>query len=114
MVQRFAEELLSTLLPRLPQSLAPQTLQFLADVLVNAVLETAQQHLPDIVNAVDIRKVVVREVSEMDPKEIETLFYGFAGQYFKQLINYGFGFGIAFGLIIDLILGTGLHLIAGK
>jgi len=114
MVQRFAEELLSTLLPRLPQSLAPQTLQFLADVLVNAVLETAQQHLPNIVNAVDIRKVVVREVSEMDPKEIETLFYGFAGQYFKQLINYGFGFGIAFGLIIDLILGTGLHLIAGK
>jgi uncharacterized membrane protein YheB (UPF0754 family) len=82
--------------------------------LVSAVLETGQQHLPAIVNAVDIREVVVREVSEMNPKEIESLFYSFASQYFRQLINYGFGFGIAFGLVIDLAIGTGLHFIAGK
>lgn len=113
-VQRFAEELLSALLPRLPHSIAPETLQFLADALISAVLETAQQHLPAIVNAVDIRKVVVREVSEMNPKEIESLFYSFATQYFRQLINYGFGFGIAFGLVIDLALGMGLRLLTGK
>jgi uncharacterized membrane protein YheB (UPF0754 family) len=113
-VQHFAEDLLSTLLPKLPHSLAPETMQFLANVLVSAVLETGQQHLPAIVNAVDIREVVVREVSEMNPKEIESLFYSFASQYFRQLINYGFGFGIAFGLVIDLAIGTGLRFIAGK
>ncbi|WP_448520245.1 DUF445 family protein [Rhodoflexus sp.] len=107
-VQQFVENLLSALLPKLPQSLAPETLQSLADALINAVLNTAEQHLPAIVNAVDIRKVVVREVSEMNPQEIENLFYSFAAQYFRQLINYGFGFGVAFGLVIDLMLGLGL------
>ncbi len=113
-VQQFVEELLSALLPKLPQSLAPETLQALADALVSAILETAQQHLPALVNAVDIRKVVIREVSEMNPKEIESLFYSFAEQYFGKLINYGFGFGVVFGLVIDLALGMGLRLVAGK
>lgn len=106
----FIEELLHTVLPRVTGCLAPQTIRALAHALINALLDTAEQYLPDLVGAVDIRKVVVREISEMDPQEIERLFYGFAAQYFRQLINYGFGFGIVFGLAIDLLLGAGFGL----
>ncbi|MCS7017543.1 MAG: DUF445 family protein [Cytophagales bacterium] len=107
-VHQLVESLLSTLLPKLPHSLVPETLQSLANALIDAVLHTAEQHLPAIVNAVDIGKVVVREISEMHPKEIEDLFYSFAARYFRQLINYGFGFGIMFGLAIDSMLSLGM------
>jgi hypothetical protein len=46
----------------------------------------------------------------MHPKEVEALFYSFAAIYFRELINYGFGFGVLFGLAVDGIL-QGINLL---
>lgn len=107
-LRHLVEQLLKITLPQLPKSLAPETLQALAGILAAAFVDTARVHLPAVVESIDIRKVVVRQIAEMNPQEIEELFYSFAANYFRQLINYGFGFGIAFGLVIDVALSIGL------
>ncbi len=107
-------QLLSANLVALPDTIAPETRQFLAAALVNAALGALENHLDPLIAALNLRKIVITEVTEMNPKEIEDLFYSFAGQYFSELINYGFGFGIVFGLVIDLALMYGLGWLVGK
>jgi uncharacterized membrane protein YheB (UPF0754 family) len=100
--------------PALPERLAPATRQFLAETLATATLASVEQHLDPLIGAVDLRKIVVTEITEMNPAEIEALFNSFAARYFTQLINYGFGFGVAFGLVIDFGLAWGLAWLTGK
>jgi uncharacterized membrane protein YheB (UPF0754 family) len=100
--------------PALPERLAPATSQFVAETLAMATLASVEQHLDPLIGAVDLRKIVVTEITAMNPAEIEELFNSFAARYFTQLINYGFGFGVAFGLVIDFGLAWGLAWLTGK
>jgi hypothetical protein len=113
LAQQLAQ-LVEAALPALPGDLAPETRQFLAGQLVGAALAALEHHLDPLIASVSLRKIVVGEVSDMNPKEIEDLFYSFADRYFTELINYGFGFGVVFGLVVDLGLVYGLGWILGK
>ncbi len=91
-------------LANLVGNIAPDTKDFLINQLTEAALKALENNLDALLNGIDLKKIVESEVTNMQPKEIESLFYSFADKYFTQLINYGFGFGIIFGLLVDFIL----------
>ncbi len=91
-------------LQHLNEKLALPTKDFLLEKLANAAFITLEQNIPSLLGAVDLKRVVVSEIEAMPPQEVEKLFNSFASQYFGELIRYGFGFGVVFGLGIDGLL----------
>ena len=69
----------------------------LRDKFIKATFDSLEINLNLLVESVDIQKVIQREINEMHPKEIEEMFYSFAGDYFKKLKLYG-AFGAVFGV----------------
>ncbi len=96
------------LLPTL-KNIPDESKDFVVELLLNAGLEALQEELPHILASIPIKNIVIKEVSQMQPKEIEALFNSFAKKYFDRLVQYGFGFGIAFGLTLDTLLEFGLN-----
>lgn len=95
------------LLPTL-QNIPNESKDFVVELLLNAALQALQEELPHILASIPIKDIVIAEVSQMPPQEIEALFNSFAKKYFDRLVQYGFGFGIAFGLTLDTLLEFGL------
>ena len=95
------------LLPTL-KNIPNESKDFVVELLLHAGLEALQEELPHILASIPIKDIVVKEISQMPPKEIEALFNSFAKKYFDRLVQYGFGFGIAFGLTLDTLLEFGL------
>ncbi len=91
-------------LPEALRQIETPTKDFVVEKLTNAILNALELHLSSILGSLDLRKIVVEEIEQMSAGEIEDLFNSFAKKYFTELINYGFGFGIAFGLASDIIL----------
>lgn len=96
-IQDIADEIL----PKTLKLIHPETKEYFTFQILEAVFEALDENLPQLLLSIDLHRVVVQEIESMHPKEVEELFNSFAGLYFKQLINYGFGFGIVFGLAID-------------
>jgi uncharacterized membrane protein YheB (UPF0754 family) len=72
------------------QALTPETkAAFCGDYLIPAALDAGEARLQEILTALDIQRVVEEKVNAMDPRQIESLFYGFAGDYFRKIILYG-------------------------
>ncbi|AEF84989.1 hypothetical protein TREPR_0747 [Treponema primitia ZAS-2] len=73
------------------------------EYLITAVLDAGEKLFGDIIGAIDIQKVVEREVNEMHPRSIERMFYRFAGKYFTKIIFYGwigvFGGLLSYGIV---------------
>jgi uncharacterized membrane protein YheB (UPF0754 family) len=61
----------------------------ICDCIADAIFESADRQIPDLVNAISVDTVVEREINAMSAQEIEELFYSFAGEYFKKIILYG-------------------------
>lgn len=101
-LQKQTEALVADNLSPMADNLANPVKTFLVYLTVDASMATLEKNLADLIQAIDLKKIVQEEVAKMNPKELEDLFYGFAGLYFTHLINYGFGFGVAFGLAVDL------------
>ncbi|MDR2489855.1 MAG: DUF445 family protein, partial [Spirochaetaceae bacterium] len=74
----------------------------LCGMLLDSIFEAFREHGQSIINAVDIKAVVEKEINKMSPKEIENLFYQFAGRYFTKIIFYGW-IGAAGGLMSLLL-----------
>ncbi|GMO45518.1 MAG: hypothetical protein Ta2B_26570 [Termitinemataceae bacterium] len=68
------------------------------EYLFKAILSSCEYNFNDIIHAIDIQNVVEREINNMHPKQVEKMFYKFAGTYFNKLIAYGW-IGSAGGLI---------------
>ncbi|PKQ67859.1 DUF445 family protein [Raineya orbicola] len=104
-VRIFLQERISAitheLLPKILPNISPSTKEYLAFQILEAVFEALDDNLPQILLSIDLHRVVVEEIEAMHPKEVEALFYSFASIYFRELINYGFGFGVVFGLAMD-------------
>ncbi|WP_338767099.1 DUF445 family protein [Bernardetia sp. ABR2-2B] len=98
------------LLPTL-KNIPNESKDFAVELLLNAGLEALQEELPHILASIPIKEIVVKEISQMPPQEIEALFNSFAKKYFDRLVQYGFGFGIVFGLTLDTLLEFGLDYI---
>jgi len=88
-------------LENLPENVSAETKEFLTKHVIEGIVEALENNLSPLINSIDLKKIVIDEITGMNPEEIEKLFYSFAGEYFTKLINYGFGFGIAFGLATE-------------
>ncbi|EAY26136.1 DUF445 family protein [Microscilla marina] len=88
-------------LTKITQSIATPTKEYLVKTLTKSIFTSLENNISELINSIDFKKIVVTEIENMHPQQLEKLFYGFAGKYFKYLIGYGFGFGIIFGLAID-------------
>jgi len=86
----------------LPKNISSNTKEHILKVSLEALSSSISKNIHQLINALEFKKIVVREIRDMNPIELEKLFYGFAGKYFKYLIGYGFGFGVLFGLLIDI------------
>jgi uncharacterized membrane protein YheB (UPF0754 family) len=64
----------------------------------SAILESGRDNLEEILQIIDLKKLIEMEVDEMSAVEIHELFKGFAGRYFRKLEAYG-GIGAVFGLL---------------
>jgi hypothetical protein len=96
---------MKTFFQRLNKTLAPETKRALCnEYLIPATLDAAENHFSDLINSIDVQKVVEREVNAMHPKSIEKLFYKFAGKYFAKIIMYGW-IGV-FGGLLSYIIGS--------
>ncbi|MFW6287493.1 MAG: DUF445 domain-containing protein, partial [bacterium] len=75
---------------------------YLIDLLVESLLDTMENGLPELIREINIKEITVEEIENMDSREIETLFYSFAGNYFGKLEHYGW-LGSIIGLLAELI-----------
>jgi uncharacterized membrane protein YheB (UPF0754 family) len=66
--------------------------------LLPAILNACENQFPNLVDSLSLYSVVEREINGMPPQEIEGVFYGFAGPYFKKIILYGW-IGLFAGLL---------------
>jgi uncharacterized membrane protein YheB (UPF0754 family) len=109
-LQESLTSIYDSLLEKLISNLPLETKAFLVKNLTHYAMNSLEVHLPALLQSINLRGIVVEEIKSMNPKEIEKLFQSFAGRYFRELINYGFSFGIVFGLLLDGILQAGLSL----
>ena len=100
-INQNLETLSFELMAHVSEDIRPETKQFIIETASRAIFGTLQKNILGLINALDFKGIVVREIENMHAKELEDLFYGFARKYFKYLIGYGFIFGIIFGLAID-------------
>ncbi|MFK5938002.1 MAG: DUF445 family protein [Sulfurimonas sp.] len=68
------------------------------DIIIDSAFESINAKIVELMGAVDFKKVITKEIQEMHPKELEDMFYSFAGPYFNKLILYG-SLGFLFGLV---------------
>ncbi len=103
-LSHFIQKNLLPILKNIPN----ESKDFVVELLLNAGLEALQEELPHILASIPIKEIVIKEISQMPPQEIEALFNSFAKKYFDRLIQYGFGFGMVFGFTLDSLLEFGL------
>ncbi|MEH0156060.1 DUF445 family protein [Limibacter armeniacum] len=101
-LKREIRTICNYILDGLNNNLTPELKGYVLDKLLNATMAASEQHISTIVNSINFREIVVNEISLMDSKKIEDLFYGFADVYFNRLIIYGFILGWPLGLVIDV------------
>ena len=76
----FLKEFISSLNLILDKQLKDRLLNDLSD----AVFNSLEKNIEEVIKSIDIKEVIIREINNMHPKEIEDMFYSFAGDYFKN------------------------------
>ena len=99
------EELRSVLLPffeafikNINEILDLKLKDHMLEIIIDAAFESITDNIAQLVDAVDFKKVITKEIEAMHPKELKDMFYSFAGPYFNKLILYG-ALGFFFGLV---------------
>lgn len=103
MLQNTLQDTIRALLDHMNEIVSVDTKNYILTVAVKSLLDGLETHLPDIVNAISLKKVTEREINHMKPKEIEDMFQSFAGPYFRQIEAYGFPMGGLFGVLANVL-----------
>lgn len=70
------------------------TVDYIIELLAKSGIDSLEEHMEAIINAVNIRGVTEREINRMDPQQIDDLFDSFARDYFRRLEMYGLSGGL--------------------
>jgi uncharacterized membrane protein YheB (UPF0754 family) len=101
---------LRSMMGQVNAALTPATKEaFCKTCLVPAALDSGERHFNRLIHALDIQKVVEREVNAMHPRSVEALFYRFAAKYFRKITWYGW-IGV-FGGMVSYLLSCLLSLL---
>ncbi|MFW6029025.1 MAG: DUF445 family protein [Halanaerobiales bacterium] len=79
-----------------------KTADYLLEYIINTLLESLKTGLADLLEEINLKEISVNEINNMSPREIEKLFYSFAGSYLGKLENYGW-LGSLVGLLAALV-----------
>jgi len=102
-LEPFAVDTLNECFKRLNACLKSETKNALInEYIINAAINSLVKLFAEIIRIINVEAVVVREVNNMDPANIEKLFYKFAGTYFNKITIYGW-IGVFGGLISYVI-----------
>jgi uncharacterized membrane protein YheB (UPF0754 family) len=102
-LQKILENSLETFFTSINDIFEQETKDFVSGIVVESILNSVQEHIPDLVKTLDMGSVTEREINKMEPKEIEDLFNSFASSYFRKLEYYGLWGGLL-GLSIEILL----------
>ncbi len=104
-MQDYIQELIVEIIKDLGENrlsfIAPETKDDILDLIVFSGLDSLEKNLPDILLAVDFKRITEEEINKMEGREIHNLFKSFAGKYFTRLKLWGAigaGFGIHGGI----------------
>ncbi|MHB9293911.1 hypothetical protein Holit_03030 [Hollandina sp. SP2] len=103
---------LRALMSAVNTALTPATKDaFCKTYLIPAALDAGERCFSALITALDIQKVVEREVNAMHPREVEALFYRFADKYFRKITLYGWigVFGGMASYVISCLLNLLFH-----
>ena len=96
------QEIINPIVENCNAILAPDTKDFIAHIIIASILDSLEEHLLEVMKAVNVKEVTTREINNMEPKEIEGLFHSFARPYFKKIERYGW-FGGGFAVVTSMI-----------
>lgn len=99
------KDVLKVFLTNFNSIVTTDTKEFALNIMVKSLLDALEDHLLNIINAVNIQEVTEREINRMEPKEIEDMFNSFAKPYFRKIEAYGLmggGIGVATSLLSKL------------
>lgn len=106
--QMLAEQkILADLLLDLTKACDNESKDFLIEVVLKSILESAEHNIANVLGAIDFDEVTEKEINNMQTEEIENLFNSFGKKYFRKLERYGlFGgiFGLHYGVSIASFL----------
>ena len=82
--------------------LTTETKDYIINIVVISLLDSLEDHILNIINAVNVQRVTEQQVNAMEPAEIEAMFNSFAKPYFNKIEKYGLSGG-AIGLITKVV-----------
>ncbi len=104
-LKKLLNKIYVDLIEQIHEIIDKKTADYLIDILITSLLDTLEEGLPELIEKINIKDITITEIDNMEAKEIEQLFYSFAGNYFGKLENYGWLGGIV-GLFSELIKNT--------
>ena len=81
-----------------------KTKEFFIKILLQSAYDSVLENADCLMESIDFKDVIEREINNMHPSEIEEMFNSFAKIYFDRLILYG-GYGALFGIPVAMIHG---------
>jgi len=81
-----------------------KTKEFFIKILLQSAYDSVLENADILMESIDFKDVIEREINDMHPSEIEEMFNSFAKIYFDKLILYG-GYGALFGIPVAMMSG---------
>jgi len=95
---------IETMLKGLNSATDAKTKEFFIKILLQSAYDSVLENADMLMDSIDFKDVIEREINDMHPSEIEEMFNSFAKIYFDKLVLYG-GYGALFGIPVAM-MGT--------
>ncbi len=86
------------------QAINQESLEFIFNLLLTNSIAGLEDHFQALLHTLEIKKIAIKQVENMEPAAIEDLFNSFAGPYLTKLKLYGWS-GSLVGLLTEFITG---------
>jgi len=98
------KQVIETILKDLNRATDEKTKEFFINILLQSAYDSVLENADILMESIDFKDVIEREINNMHPSEIEDMFNSFAKIYFDKLILYG-GYGALFGIPVAMMQG---------
>jgi len=103
-LQRVLKPLIEELIKDSNQIIDDKTKEFIIKIIIESVFDSVVTNAETLMDSIDFKNVIEKEINNMHPSEIEEMFNSFAKIYFDRLILYG-GYGAVFGIPAAMLQG---------
>jgi len=96
--------IIEVILKDLNRATDEKTKEFFIKILLQSAYDSVLENADILMESIDFKDVIEKEINNMHPSEIEEMFNSFAKIYFDRLILYG-GYGALFGIPVAMMHG---------